>query len=108
MNPPSVYDETTPNSHNTKRITKIVQSIFHLHEFSFLPIRSLGRRANVAGCSLLNVLGNKDAGIRWEKVDALIADENAARSFLRGETHARMGGSPACTRGIKVQTACSA
>ena len=30
MNPPSVYDETTPSSHKTSRITKIVQSIVHL------------------------------------------------------------------------------
>src|SRR5512146_536818 len=27
MNPPMVYDVTTPSSHNTSRITKIVQSI---------------------------------------------------------------------------------
>jgi hypothetical protein len=27
MNPPSVYDETIPNSQSTSRITKIVHSI---------------------------------------------------------------------------------
>jgi hypothetical protein len=61
MNPPRVYDETTPNSHNTKRMTKIVQSIFHLRKFTFLPIKTLGRHASVAGCSLLNEAKNKDA-----------------------------------------------
>jgi hypothetical protein len=42
-------------------MTKIVQSIVHLHEFSFLPISTLGRRASVAGCSLLNEPRNKNA-----------------------------------------------
>jgi len=30
MNPPSVYELTRPNNHKTKRITKTVQSMFHL------------------------------------------------------------------------------
>jgi hypothetical protein len=47
-------------------MTKIVQSIVHLREFSFLPISTLGRRAGVAGCSLLNLLGNKGAQ-RWRE-----------------------------------------
>ena len=29
MNPPSVYEVTSPTAHSTSRITKIVQSIFH-------------------------------------------------------------------------------
>lgn len=30
MNPPSVYDVTSPNSHNTRRITAIVTSMFYM------------------------------------------------------------------------------
>src|SRR5579863_403437 len=37
MNPPSVYDETTPTSHRTRRMTKIVQSMLNLRSILTLP-----------------------------------------------------------------------
>jgi hypothetical protein len=39
MNPPRVYDETTPSNHSTRRITKIVQSIAHLPMIRPQPLR---------------------------------------------------------------------
>jgi hypothetical protein len=33
MNPPSVYDVTTPRSHKTNKTTKIVQSIYALQSY---------------------------------------------------------------------------
>jgi hypothetical protein len=53
MNPPSVYDETTPINHSTRRITKIVQSIVHLPGDSFLNHSRFDAKAVCAGCSLL-------------------------------------------------------
>lgn len=45
MNPPSVYDETTPSSHKTSRITKIVQSTVHLQWIRPLHKHALTPRA---------------------------------------------------------------
>src|SRR5580700_3199337 len=61
-------------------MTKIVQSIVHLREFSFLPISTLGRRASVAGCSLLNLPRNKDAQGQRGKVVTSLDEADADRS----------------------------
>jgi hypothetical protein len=85
---------------------KIVQSIVHLHKFSFLPIKTLGRHAGVAGCSPGKGLGNKDAQNRRGKaVYQSLKQMRAAWTFLCGESPHRRG-SPAYERGIEMHTAC--
>lgn len=59
MNPPKVYDETMPNNHKTRRITKIVQSTIDLpsypvHKDRWTPCRSC--RLFAACTSKKNVL----------------------------------------------------
>jgi hypothetical protein len=90
MNPPRVYDETTPNNHNTKRMTKIVHNIVHLRDssflrdFSFLPISTLGRHARAAGCSHSNEPGQKEHGAGGEMPwHQLLTELGAAQSFSR-------------------------
>jgi len=61
-------------------MTKIVQSIFHLRKFTFLPIKTLGRHASVAGCSLLNEAKNKDAQYWRGKAVVSIAKADSRRT----------------------------
>jgi hypothetical protein len=74
-------------------MTNIVQSIFHLHELSFLPTNTLGRRGSVAGCSLPRETGNKDL---QRFAEWTVANYQAVRgSLTKNES-------------ILVHTACSA
>jgi hypothetical protein len=94
-------------------MTKIVQSIVHLREFSNQPISTLGRRASVAGCSLLNEPRNKDAGSGGE-LPLYRRCINCAEFFCfalrrnlsaRDGNYLRMLGGTAHERGIEVHTA---
>jgi hypothetical protein len=111
MNPPNVYEETMPSSHSTSRITKIVQSIFHLPGNSFLstvhfwnsfhfcrPIPSAPFDAPSVARVVPFMLGKKDS-LRATGVRTCAS----AQQFRRDRISPHARGTPTDNRGITAQ-----
>jgi hypothetical protein len=115
MNPPNVYEETTPSSHSTSRITKIVQSIFHLlgnsitdnsfaiqfpttHFSSCWPLPPAPFDATPVAQVVPFTLGKKDS-LRTTGARACAS----AQQFRRNETSSPVLGTPANNKGITAQ-----